>query len=361
MIGRLLPAIVAFGAMVPLAQQAPLPAVQNGRVETKAATSIDREIAAVGTSADPAWLAWRVPMIDGERNMCSTWYSDRSGYVRGETLERNDNDYTQPKIAPPTGPVSLEGGTGLVILVRVIDGKVERIRSVSDDCPMDAGGRSFTWLNGITGTESLQFLDAFLRRDNVSLQQQRAFGDSAASAIALHRDPAADAMLDRIATSDPNSDNRRRAATWLAQYRGAHGFATLRTLIASEKDPSTRLSFVTSLGQTRQPGTAEALLSLAQKDPDPKIRAEAVYWYPQRAGTTGINAVTAIIDKDTDDNVKQRAVSGLGRLPNDQGVPTLIDLAKAQKTTQVVRKQAIKVLGQSKDPRAVAYLEQLLK
>jgi hypothetical protein len=347
--------------MVPVAQQTPLPQVQNGRVETKAATSIDREIAAVGTSPDPAWLAWRVPMVDGEHNLCSTWFSDRSGYVRGDVLERSDNDYSAPKIAAPTGPVSLEGGTGLVVLVRIVDGKVERLRSLSDDCPMDAGGRGFTWLTGVTSAESLRFLDAFLRRDNTSLQQQRAFGDSAASAIALHRDPAADTILDRIATSDASTDNRRRAATWLAQYRGAHGLATLRTIIGSEKDPSTRQSFVTSLGQTRQPGTAEALLTLAQNDADPKIRAEAAYWYPQRAGGTSVNAVTAIIEKDTDDNVKRRAVSGLGRLPNDQGVPTLIDLAKAQKTSPVVRKQAITVLGQSKDPRAVAYLEQLLK
>ncbi len=361
MIGRLLPVIVALGAIVPLGAQTPLPQVQNGRVETKAATSIDREIAAVGTNADPVWLAWRVPMVDGEHNMCSTWFSDRSGYVRGDVLERSDNDSSAPKIAPPTGPVSLEGGTGLVVLVRIVDGKIERLRSLSDDCPMDAGGRTFTWLTGITSTESLRFLDAFSRRDNVSLQQQRAFGDSASAAIALHRDPAADTILDRIATSDANSDNRRRAATWLAQYRGAHGLATLRTLIASEKDPSTRQSFVTSLGQTRQPATAEALLSLAQSDPDPKIRAEAIYWYPQRAGSSSINAVMAVVDKDTDDNVKKRAVSGLGRLPNDQGVPALIDLAKASKTTPVVRKQAVTVLGQSKDPRAVAYLEQLLK
>jgi hypothetical protein len=135
----------------------------------------------------------------------------------------------------------------------------------------------------------------------------------------------------------------------------------LRSLIASEKDSQTRQSFVTSLAQTRQPGTADALLALAQNDADPKVRAEAVYWYPQRAGAGAVNAVTAILDKDTDDNVKRRAVSGLGRLPNDQGVPTLIDLAKSPKSNPVVRKQAVTVLGQSKDPRAVAYLEQLLR
>jgi hypothetical protein len=355
-------AVLAGGTAVAVAAQAP-PAslVQNGRVETKAATSIDREIAAVGTNADPVWIAWREPMVDGEHNMCSTWFSDRNGYVRGDMLEANETGVQPPKIAQPTGPVALEGGTNIIVLARILNGQIERLRSLSDDCPMDAGGRTFVWLTGITSTESLRFLESYVRRDNASLDQQRRFADSAASAIALHRDPAADAILDRIASSDPTTDNRRRAGTWLGQFRGAHGFASLRSLIASEKDPQTRQSFVTSLAQTRQPGTADALLALAQNDADPKVRAEAAYWYPQRAGAGAINAVTAIIDKDTDDNVKRRAVSGLGRLPNDQGVPTLIDLAKSLKSSPIVRKQAVTVLGQSKDPRAVAYLEELLK
>lgn len=360
--GLLSAALFLICAILPIAAQTP-PAslVQNGRVETKAASSIDREIAAVGTNAEPVWIAWREPMVDGEHNMCSTWFSDRNGYVRGDMLEPNENGMQPPKIAAPAGPVALEGGTNIIVLLRIVNGQIERMRSVSDDCPMDAGGRTFIWLTGITSAESLRFLGSYVRRDNMPLDQQRRYSDSAASAIALHRDPAADAILDRIASSDPNTDNRRRAGTWLGQFRGAHGFATLRSLIASEKDSQTRQSFVTSLAQTRQPGTADALLALAQNDADPKVRAEAVYWYPQRAGAGAVNAVTAIIDKDTDDNVKRRAVSGLGRLPNDQGVPTLIDLAKSPKSNPVVRKQAVTVLGQSKDPRAVAYLEQLLR
>jgi len=358
----LLTGIVALGAVVPIApvaQQAPASLVQNGRVETKAATSIDREIAAVGTSADAAWLAWRVPMVDGERNMCSTWYSDPYGYVRGQQLEPTEG-FGPPKIAAPAGPVALEGGTNLIVLARVVDGKLERLRSLSDDCPMDAGGRPFTWLTGITSAESLRFLESQVRRDNVPLDQQRRFSDSAASAISLHRDPAADAILDRLASSDRDSDMRRRAGTWLGQYRGAHGLATLKALIGTEKDQSTRVSFVNALAQTRQPGTADALLTLAQSDADPKVRAEAVYWYPVRAGAAGINATRAIIDKDVDDTVKKRAVSGLSRLPNEAGIPTLIELAQP-KSNPVVRKEAISALGRSKDPRAVAFLEQILR
>jgi HEAT repeat protein len=58
--------------------------------------------------------------------------------------------------------------------------------------------------------------------------------------------------------------------------------------------------------------------------------------------------------------VRQRAVSGIGALPGDAGVPTLIQLVKDSRDV-VVRKQAITVLGRSKDPRALAFLQELLK
>jgi hypothetical protein len=351
-------AVLALGAVMPIGQQ---PLLQNGRVETRAATSIDRELSALGGGSDPVWIGWREPMIDGERNMCSTWFTDRTAYVRGDLLEPSTTGANTPQIAPPTGPVPLEGGTGVVILARMVGGRLERVKSLSDDCPMDAGGRTFYWLTGITGSESLRFLESLLNRDGQSLDEQRRFRDSALSAIALHRDPVADTILDRLATSSSDSETRRRAASYLGSMRGAHGFAALRTLIATEKDPTNRRSFVTSLGQTRQPGTADALLALAQNDADPKLRAEAAYWYPQRAGVSGTAATLAIINKDTDETVKRRAVTGLSRLPNDQAIPTLIELAKSPTSSAVVRKEAVTALGQSKDPRALAYLEQILR
>ena len=55
------------------AQQAPLPTIQNGKVETRQATSLDREItAAKAVSAEPVWVACRVPVADGQRGGCLT-------------------------------------------------------------------------------------------------------------------------------------------------------------------------------------------------------------------------------------------------------------------------------------------------
>jgi HEAT repeat protein len=354
----LLVAAVTSLRLGPPPLQAP-PPVQNARLETRQATSLDRELTSLGAGPDAVWAAWRVPMVDGDRRSCSTWQTDGAILYRGEVLEPNSTGSTMPPPATPPTSVSLESGTNLIILARLVGGRLERLRSVDDSCPIDANGRSVYWLNGITPAESLRYLDALTRQDALNIDGRRRIAESAVQAVALHRDAAADAVLDRLAEG-PDSGLRQTATSQLASVRGAHGFQTISRLIASERDRNTRRTLVSSLGQTRQPGTVDALLALARADTDPDVRASAVYAYATRAGQLGIANVLAIIEKDASEAVKQRAVSGLSRLPAAVAVPALIDLARTSPTL-AVKKQAVTSLGQLKDARAIAFLEDLVK
>ncbi len=114
--------------------QAPPVQIQNGKVEVRKGTAIDREIASLAPARadEPVWVAWRAPMTNGDRDMCS-WYTDRTGTVRGmyhrwiglgSTVALASNP--RPQITAPTGPIPLEAGTQVVMLARVIDRKVER-------------------------------------------------------------------------------------------------------------------------------------------------------------------------------------------------------------------------------------------
>ena len=58
--------------------------------------------------------------------------------------------------------------------------------------------------------------------------------------------------------------------------------------------------------------------------------------------------------------MKKKAVFALTQLPKDEGVPLLIQVARTNRNP-VVRKQAIFWLGQSKDPRALRFFEEILK
>jgi hypothetical protein len=357
----------ALGVAGGQAQQPPASVIQNGKVETRTGTSVDREITAVA-GPEPAWLTWRVPMVAGDRELCSSYYyGERSVYSRGYMMDWNPPGRTtigagMPQVAPPAGPVPIEAGTGLLVLVRVVDGNVERVRTLADDCPIDAGGRAVQWLGGITPGESLRFLDGLTRidrTDRLPYESRRTMANSAIAAISLHRDAAADGILDRIAGADVDRDLRRQAAGALGSTRGAHGFATLRTLIAAEKDLDQRRSLVSALGLTREPGTVDALRALL-RDADARVRAEAIYWFIQRGGTAVVAETLKVIDTDTDDAVRRRAVTGLSRLPAGDSVPPLLQLARTS-TNAVVRKEAVSALSNSKDPRAMAFMEELIK
>ena len=348
--------VVGLGAV----PQGPAPSIQNGKVETRQVTSIDRDIAsAAAASADPIWVGWRVPIVAGQRGGCCT-YGDDSVSVRGCFVDSSPAGRQVPQIAAPAA-VPIEAGSGLVVLVRVVEGRVERLRSLGDDCPLDAGGRTVYWLQGVTAGTSLTFLEGLLQSNPIMTPaQERRLSSEAMSAISLHGDPAADALLDRLASATSDGNLRQSARSALGSTRGAHGFDVLQRLLNAERIPEVHRQLVSAIGQTRQPGTAALLLGVARSDADTKTRAEAIYWVPQRGGSSVVSDVVKIVDSDSSDDVKQRGVRGIGRLPDADGVPVLLQLARSTKSP-VIRKEAVAALGKSRDPRALAYLEEVLK
>jgi len=90
------------------------------------------------------------------------------------------------------------------------------------------------------------------------------------------------------------------------------------------------------------------------------VRADALFWVAQRAGDKAVGTITDAIDRDPDTEVKKRAVFALSQLPRDEGVPKLIDVARNNRNREV-RRQAMFWLGQSNDPRALKFFEEILR
>jgi len=86
----------------------------------------------------------------------------------------------------------------------------------------------------------------------------------------------------------------------------------------------------------------------------------ALFWLGQKASQIAIGVITGAIDNDPERDVKRRAVAALRQLPDGEGIPLLIQLARANRDPDV-RKQAMAMLGQSRDPRALAFFEDVLK
>ena len=90
------------------------------------------------------------------------------------------------------------------------------------------------------------------------------------------------------------------------------------------------------------------------------MRSEAWYYYVLRGGSAAMPEALKTVASDPDESVRKRIVSAISRLPGDAGITALLQLARAT-DNPAARKEAISALSQSKDPRALALMEEILK
>jgi HEAT repeat protein len=325
----------------------------------------------VKSTGEPFWIAYSVPVVDGDRMMCCWRNGDGTTWVDGGISIRGGGDaccggcYLEPGSgdATPITPrmpatVPLEASR-FSIFFRVVSGAVERIRVFSQGCAIDAGGRGVHWIDDVKPPESIELLMTFTPDAAAEGRRDRVV-NGAITAIALHDDPAADAALDALVARDRPDSLRKKAAFWMGQARGRRGFETLRRLVAEDPSTAFRKSAVFALSQSREAEAIPALIQVAKRDPTAEIRGEALFWLAQKAGRKAAETITQAIENDPETDVKKRAVFALTQLPKDEGVPLLIRVARSN-PNPVVRKQAMFWLGQSRDPRALAFFEEILK
>ncbi len=356
----------SLGATVSLAVglAAAQPRIANARVTTQPAGPqfVQTFKAAVAAQADAAWIGYSVPAADGGRMMCcsgsgTNWISDGDAACCGACRLEPSSNATITAQAGSPGVVKLEGSERMVVLFRVAEKRVERIRVFSEDCQLDAGGRPVQWLDSVRPADSVALLESYV---TVEGDGRNRVMDGAVTAIALHGDAAADASLDRlIATSQPESV-RKKVTFWLGNARGRHGFDTLRRVLRDDPSVEVRKSAIFGLTQSKVPERTDTLIGIARTDTDTRLRGEALFWLAQQAGRKAADAITERIEQDPDTEVKKKAVFALSQLPKDEGVPMLIKVARTN-PNPVVRKQAMFWLGQSKDPRAVDFFAEILK
>ncbi|MFL6447028.1 MAG: HEAT repeat domain-containing protein [Bryobacteraceae bacterium] len=146
--------------------------------------------------------------------------------------------------------------------------------------------------------------------------------------------------------------------TWLTGVPTDASLRYLETLLSSSNP---HVADGATLAISRHAGNPAVplLVNLAKSAPSSHVRSQALFWLADRAGQQATAAITDAIQNDPDNKVKRQAVFALSRLPNDEGIPKLIELAQTQKNPEV-RKQAFFWLGQSHDPRAIAFFESVL-
>jgi HEAT repeat protein len=194
----------------------------------------------------------------------------------------------------------------------------------------------------------------------VSLVGQDDNRHSPIAAIALHSDPAADQALEQLTAPGSPERVRRDAAFWLGSVRGHRGFEILTRMLKEDPSDKVREQVVFALTQSKDPEAMNTVIRTAHDDKSAKVRGQALFWLAQKAGQKAASsAIQNAVDNDPDTDVKKKAVFALTQMPNGEGVPMLIQVARTNRNIEV-RKQAFFWLGQGKDPRALTFLEEVL-
>jgi len=144
---------------------------------------------------------------------------------------------------------------------------------------------------------------------------------------------------------------------WLADVQPVQSVALLASFASGAED-RLRNSAMVAIAMHAAPEAVDALIEMARRNPSARVRGQALFWLSQQAGKKAAAAIGQAVSDDPDTEVKKRAVFALSQLKEDS-VPLLIQVARGN-SNPAVRKQAIFWLGQSKDPRALGFFEEIL-
>jgi HEAT repeat protein len=325
------PVLWLLAAALPLLAQPKL--LVNAKVDTRsAAAGLERAFKAlVAAQPQPAWIGYEAPAVRGSGLGCE--------YLRD---------------GPATaGVIHLEPPEHAVILFRVEGNAVGKLRSLSPNCEIDAGGLPVHWLTGVQPAESIALLATFV-------PQRELDSNGAIAAIAAHADAAADPVLDRWLAADQPTWLRRAAASWIGRERGLHGVEALKNTMANDPSEPVRQSAIAALARSQEPEALTLLLATARSAGNARTRAQAISALDRKPGPAVLDTIDNAIAHDPDPAVRRRAVDALSTLMDDAGIPMLIQLVKSSKDAEV-RKQAMNRLQNSGDTRAQAFFEEILK
>jgi len=178
-------------------------------------------------------------------------------------------------------------------------------------------------------------------------------------ALAETKSAKGQARLLEVARTDPNPELRRQAIHRLAD-RGAPVVEDMIRLYDSERAPEVRRTVLQALSDIKANRVEDKLFEVARDEPNLDLRRQAIRLLGERAGKRAFEFLSATAQSpDGNTEVQIQAVRAIGERQADESVPLLIKIARTH-ANQLVRKQAIRLLGESGDPRAVEFFREVL-
>ncbi len=211
------------------------------------------------------------------------------------------------------------------------------------------------WLSQVPTERAVSMLDSILRTTTDEELQ-----DKAIFALSQQHSPRAGAILRAYAErADAPTEARQKAIFWLGQQRSPENAAFLRGLFAKLTDEELKDKVIFSLSQMGGAENLRWLMDIAMNErEDIEVRKKALFWAGQSNGTD-LTQLTGLYDRMQNHEMKEQLIFVYSQRHEAAALDKLIDIARHE-TDRELRKKALFWIGQSHDPRAARFLEEII-
>jgi HEAT repeat protein len=210
------------------------------------------------------------------------------------------------------------------------------------------------WLGQSGGESAVAALDSILQSaDDNAIREKAIFSLSQHGSARANQ-----ALRDFALKSTAPISLRENAIFWLGQSHRAENADFLRQIYKSTKEKALKDKIIFSMSQGRRGESSRWLIEIVT-DPaeDTDTRKSALFWLGQSGGS--LAELFTLYDRLTDQELREQMIFVYSQRRERAAVDKLIEIARNEKDREL-RKKALFWLGQSKDPRVPALLEEIL-
>jgi HEAT repeat protein len=175
--------------------------------------------------------------------------------------------------------------------------------------------------------------------------------------------PRARGKILEVARTGNDPDMRRHAIHMLADVEGEAMLGELLKLYDTEQSNDVRRQLLHAFSEMKSTQAEDKLFAVARggAGTNADLRRHAIHMIGERAGKRSLDLLRETVESSSaETQVQMQAVHAISERPAEESVPLLIKIARTH-TNQQVRRRAIRVLGESGDPRALEFFREVLK
>ncbi len=184
------------------------------------------------------------------------------------------------------------------------------------------------------------------RRDACSATLRR----KAVFILSQKETPETEDVLLGVARNDPDEDVREQAVFWLSQTGSERAVAALDSILLNTTNPELQDKAVFALSQIDLPSAGRSLREYAERANAPReAREKAIFWLSQQGSGANAGYLRDLYAKLTDEELKDKVIFSISQIGGEENLKWLMDLAQNEQESIELRKKALFWAGQSEE------------